>query len=73
MDDNNILRMPVELVMMDGNRRSGDMLLSIGGEVERTLNSEARFFSFDDGTGKRFIAKDSVAEVIPQARQRRAA
>lgn len=73
MDDNNILRMPVELVMVDGTRRMGDMLLSIGGVIERTLNNDAPFISFGDETGARFVAKASIAEVIPQARQRRQA
>lgn len=72
-NDPNVLRMPVQLRLSDGQTPSGNMLLSIGGQVERTLNSEALFISFEDEQGQRFIAKSAIAEVTPLKKERRAA
>lgn len=73
MDNNNVLRIPVMLKMNDGREMEGDLLVNLGGQLERTLNSEALFIKFEDETGLRFIAKTGILEAVQRQVQRRAA
>ncbi len=66
MDDSDIVRASVTLKMVDGNQVEGDMILPIGGVVERTLNNDAKFILFSDDSGRRYIAKNVIAEVAPK-------
>lgn len=74
MDDNNsILKLPITLKMMDGRSLDGDLVVQLGGQVERTLNSEAKFILFSDDTGQRYIAKAGILEVLPRKKERQMA
>ncbi|MGI9356282.1 MAG: J domain-containing protein [Rhizobiaceae bacterium] len=65
MDDyDNRLKLPISLSLNDGREFLGDLIVSVGGTVERTLNSEAKFILFGDLDGtERMIAKSVIVEV----------
>ncbi len=63
MNDQNKLALPITLTMMDGRTLMGDLMVNIGGTIERTLNSEMRFIVFRDlDQSQRFIAKDGILD-----------
>lgn len=63
-DDNNRLELPVILSMQDGRELSGNLIVNLGGAIDRTLNNEARFILFSDEHGnERMIAKNGILEV----------
>ncbi|MEE9313395.1 MAG: hypothetical protein V3V02_01990 [Rhizobiaceae bacterium] len=71
-DDHNVLLIPVQLTMVDGRKLDGQMVLSIGGEVERTMNNtEANVIVFRDADGQRFITKSYIVELIEKPKERR--
>ncbi|MEM8750593.1 MAG: J domain-containing protein [Pseudomonadota bacterium] len=64
MNDSDRIRLPVLLTLMDGQELNGNILASIGGTVERTLNNDAKFISFTDlEERERLIAKTTIAAV----------
>ena len=64
-DDNNRLRLPVILTMQDGRRLEVDLIVNIGGAIDRTMNNDARFILVGDAeNGERMIAKDAISEVV---------
>ena len=73
MQDNNVLSVPVMLNMHDGRVLEGDLIITIGGQLERTLNNEANFIRFEDQDGERFISKSGILEARERKRERRAA
>jgi len=62
-DENNRLRLPIVLNMQDGRELLGDLIVNIGGTMERTLNNEMKFILFGDADGsERMIAKSNIME-----------
>jgi len=58
------LKLPVTLLLGDGRELLGDVIVSVGGTLERTLNSEAKFILFGDlARSERMIAKSAIVEV----------
>ena len=58
------LKLPVTLSLNDGRELLGDVIVSVGGTLERTLNNETRFILFGDlARNERMIAKSSIVEV----------
>ena len=72
-DENSTLKLPITIAMMDGRKFEGDLIVQLGGQVERTLNSEAKFILFADEQGPRYIAKAGILEVSPRKAERRMA
>jgi hypothetical protein len=71
-DDHNTLLIPVTLIIVDGRKLEGEMVLSIGGEVERTMNNtEANVIVFRDADGERLITKSYIVEVVEKPKKRR--
>ncbi len=63
MNDHNKLALPVTLSMMDGRTLMGELIVNIGGTMERTLNNEMRFIMFRDlDQSERMIAKDGILD-----------
>lgn len=63
-DDNNRLELPVILSMQDGRELCGNLIVNLGGAIDRTLNNEARFILFSDEQGnERMISKSGILEV----------
>jgi len=58
------IKLPVILRMKDQRELHGDILVNLGGALDRTLNNETKFISFlgADQTEK-MIAKDGILEV----------
>ncbi|MDD9910548.1 MAG: J domain-containing protein [Ahrensia sp.] len=64
-DENNTLKLPITILMTDGRQLIGDLVVNIGGALERTMNNDARFITFADLDGSvRMISKASIAEVM---------
>lgn len=65
MDDHdNRLKLPITLSLGDGRDFLGDLIVSVGGNVERTLNNDSKFILFGDLDGsERMIAKSAIIEV----------
>ena len=62
-DDRNRLLLPVCIQMNDGRELNGELVVNIGGVLERTLNSDAKFILFRDLNGSEyFIAKTGILE-----------
>ncbi len=71
-NEHSILRVPVNLTMTDGRNLIGDFILSLGGELERTLNSDAKYIHFDETDGqRRFIAKSAILDAFEVKKERR--
>lgn len=63
-NDNNRLNLPVFLTLQDGREMAVDMIVNLGGAIDRTMNNEARFILIGDADGsERLIAKDIITEV----------
>ena len=64
-DDNNRLKLPVILTMQDERTLEVDLIVNLGGAIDRTMNNDARFILVGDADGgERMIAKDAITEVI---------
>ena len=64
-DDNNRLRLPVILTMQGGRELEVDLIVNLGGAIDRTMNNDARFILVGDAEGgERMIAKDAISEVV---------
>lgn len=62
-DDNNRLRLPIVFNMHDGRELVGDLIVNLGGTMDRTLNNEMKFVLFGDPDGsERMIAKSGILE-----------
>jgi DnaJ-domain-containing protein 1 len=62
-DDNNRLHLPIHLTMQDGRELLGQLIVNIGGAIDRTLNNEAKFILIADEDGaERMIAKRGILE-----------
>ena len=59
------VRLHVTLSMDDGRTLQGRLLANMGGTLERTLNNEAKFVSFEDDDSEWMIAKKNIVEVVP--------
>lgn len=60
----NRLKLPVTLLLDDGREILGDIIVAIGGTLERTLNNDAKFILFGDlARAERMIAKSAIVEV----------
>ncbi len=58
------VRLPVKMTLADGRILIGNLLANMGGTLERTLNNEALFISFEDQESERMIAKNTIVEVL---------
>lgn len=55
------LRLPITMNLADGHEVMGDLIVNIGGTMERTLNNETKFVLFGDLDGsERMIAKSNI-------------
>jgi len=63
MNDHNKLALPISLSMMDGRTLVGELIVNIGGTIERTLNNDMRFILFRDlDQSERMIAKSGILD-----------
>lgn len=64
MNDDDRLKLPVTLTMADGRHLIGDLVVNLGGTLERTLNNDSKYVLFRDmDTSERMIAKTAIIEV----------
>lgn len=72
-DDNNKLKLPVFLTLQDGRELAVDLIVNLGGTIERTLNNEARFILVGDADGSEYmLAKDALMKVRDAKKSRNA-
>ena len=63
-DENNRLKLPVFLTLQDGKELAVDLIVNLGGAIDRTLNNEARFILVGDADGSEYLlAKDAIMKV----------
>ncbi|MEP1209683.1 MAG: J domain-containing protein [Rhizobiaceae bacterium] len=63
-NDNNRLNLPVALTLTDGRELAVDLIVNLGGAIDRTMNNEARFILIGEADGtERLIAKSIITEV----------
>ncbi len=63
-DENDRLRLPITILMNDGRERAGDLIVNLGGTLERTLNSDAKFILFSGvDQVEMLISKSAITEV----------
>jgi DnaJ-domain-containing protein 1 len=63
-DDNNRLHLPIHFSMQDGSKLAGELVVNLGGAIDRTLNNDAKFILIVDEEGsERLIAKSAILEV----------
>ena len=60
------VRLPVKMSLSDGRTLIGNLLANMGGTLERTLNNEALFVTFEDDEPERMFAKSTILEVLPR-------
>ncbi len=66
-EGSNDIQVPVELLMRDGRRMLGKLVVSYGSQLIKQLNGSSRFIEFEDSDGTpKFVSKDSVVELIEQ-------
>ena len=64
-NSNNRLMLPVILRLMDGRELTVDLIVNLGGAIDRTMNNEASFILIGDADGsERLLAKSAVLEVV---------
>ena len=64
-NSNNRLMLPVILRLMDGRELTVDLIVNLGGAIDRTMNNEASFILVGDADGsERLLAKSAVLEVV---------
>lgn len=64
-NSNNRLMLPVILRLMDGREQSVDLIVNLGGAIDRTMNNESSFILVGDADGsERLLAKSAVLEVV---------
>ncbi len=57
------IKLPVILRMKDGRELYGDVLVNLGGALDRTLNNETRFINFlGSDQVEKLVAKDAILE-----------
>ncbi|MEE9375068.1 MAG: hypothetical protein V3V04_01900 [Rhizobiaceae bacterium] len=65
--DPNKVYIKATLVLVDGTKLEGEVILAQGGVLERTLNnSDAKVIVFRDESSERFITKSYIVEAIEQ-------
>ena len=61
------IKLPVILRMKDGRELYGDVLVNLGGALDRTLNNETRFINFLGADQvEKMLAKDAILEAEPR-------
>ena len=64
-NDNNRLKLPVILTLTDGRELTVDLIVNLGGAIDRTMNNEASYILVGDSDGsERLLAKSAVLEVV---------
>ena len=64
-NSNNRLMLPVILRLMDGRELTVDMIVNLGGAIDRTMNNESSFILIGDADGsERLLAKSAILEVV---------
>lgn len=64
-NNNNRLMLPVILRLMDGRELTVDMIVNLGGAIDRTMNNESSFVLIGDADGsERLLAKSAILEVV---------
>ena len=60
-DERDRLRLPITMELAEGSEVMGDLIVNIGGTMERTLNNDSKFVLFGDLDGsERMIAKSNI-------------
>lgn len=64
-NDNNRLMLPVILTLTDGRELNVDLIVNLGGAIDRTMNNEASYILIGDADGsERLLAKQAILEVV---------
>ncbi|NKB50873.1 MAG: DnaJ domain-containing protein [Rhizobiaceae bacterium] len=72
-NDNNRLNLPVFLTLQDGRELTVDLIVNLGGAIDRTMNNDARFVLIGDADGsERLIAKSIITEIRDAKKSRQA-
>ena len=70
-DDNNRLKLPVILTLTDGRELTVDMIVNLGGAMDRTMNNEASYILIGEADGsERLLAKNAILEVADAKKAR---
>jgi len=71
MDDHSRIYLKTTLKMSDSSILEGEVILALGGELERTLNNvDATVILFRDNNGERFITKSYIVEAKEHKKER---
>ncbi len=63
-NDDNRLNLPVFLTLQDGRELTIDLIVNLGGAIDRTMNNDARYILVGEADGsERLIAKSMITEV----------